>query len=69
MCRMIDRCARCGAQGRVFPLDRGVYCLNCCELSFRNRPRWRGIERRDPRREPRGYGRRWTDVLAADSRI
>jgi len=52
----------------VFTLDGGSYCMNCCELAFRSLPRWRGVERRDARREPRGFGRRWTDVLVADSR-
>jgi len=34
-------------------------------MSFRSVSRYRLVDRRDPDREPRGYGRRWSDVLTA----
>jgi hypothetical protein len=60
---MSGTCHRCGSSSLLFPLQGKRYCRPCVELSFRSVSRYRLIDRRDPSREPRGYGRRWTDVL------
>jgi hypothetical protein len=62
---MTDVCYRCGSPGPLVLLQGKQYCRPCCELSFRSLPRYRRLERRDPQREPRGFGRRWTDILVS----
>jgi hypothetical protein len=37
-------------------------------MSFRSVSRYRLVDRRNPDGEPRGYGRRWSDVLTTPSR-
>lgn len=62
---MAESCYRCGSPGPLLSLQGKLYCRPCCELSFRALPRYRRVERRNPEREPRGFGRRWTDVLVS----
>ncbi|HWC65115.1 MAG TPA: hypothetical protein VG777_03455 [Thermoanaerobaculia bacterium] len=65
---MVDLCRRCGAAGPLFPIGKELYCRRCFEMSFRVVSRYRLLDRRDPRREPRGYGRRFTDRLTESPR-
>lgn len=60
---VVDFCRRCGAAGSSFFLGKDSYCRDCFEMSFRVASPYRLHERRDPQREPRGYGRRFTDRL------
>jgi len=60
---MAETCRRCGANGSLYPIGKELYCRGCFEMSFRVVSRYRLLDRRDARREPRGYGRRWTDDL------
>ncbi|HET9793352.1 MAG TPA: hypothetical protein VFS34_02730 [Thermoanaerobaculia bacterium] len=59
-------CHRCGVEGPLFILEGARYCRPCMELSFRAVRNYRLLERRNPRREPRGFGRRWTDILTEE---
>jgi len=63
---MAEHCRRCGAIEGLFPIEGRLYCRPCTELSFRTVSRFRLYDRRDPQRDPRGYGRRWTDVLTGE---
>jgi len=63
---MAEACRRCGGPGPVFHLEGIGYCHDCLELSFRWIRNYRLLDRRSPRREPRGFGRRWTDVLTGE---
>ncbi len=52
---------------KLFPVDGELYCRPCTEVSFRSVSRYRLYDRRNSLHDPRGYGRRWTDVLIGKS--
>ena len=60
---MFDYCFRCGAYARVVSIDDHVYCPRCAELGLNERPNARKPDRRNPEHPPRGYGRRFRDIV------
>jgi len=56
-------CSRCGASGSVFQVAGRDYCERCSTLCINDRPDYRKSDRRRPRNEPRGFGRRFQDPV------
>jgi hypothetical protein len=56
-------CFRCGANGRVFTIQKQPYCEPCSELCINARPDYRKNDRRNPGNPPRGFGRRFEDPV------
>jgi hypothetical protein len=47
----------------MFPIADQAYCESCAQLCINDRPDYRKADRRNPRHEPRGYGRRFRDSV------
>ncbi|HET7453769.1 MAG TPA: hypothetical protein VFL12_13565 [Thermoanaerobaculia bacterium] len=60
---MFDYCFRCGVYARAVPMGDHVYCPRCAEIGLNDRPNYRNPERRAPEHAPRGFGRRFRDIL------
>ncbi len=60
---MFDYCFRCGVYARACPIGDRVYCQKCAELGLNDHPQYRKTERRSPEHPPRGYGRRFRDIV------
>ena len=56
-------CFRCGAGGRVFPIEGRTYCEPCAALCINHRPDYRKSDRRHAKNPPRGFGRRFQDPV------
>ena len=60
---MFDYCFRCGVYARTFAIGEHVFCPRCAELGLNDRPDYRRTDRRSSEHPPRGFGRRFRDII------